>query len=93
MELRKLLLQSPEYVFQNNLFYQRDLAKDTSFEAIYLSLRDEEGRVYSDDVVRSLPDVPANHPLQKEWRMRKATLLRLMRYLRKVVKRKQITIL
>lgn len=93
MKLQNLFLQSPDFSFENNIFYQKDLRRTSAFEKIYLSLREKEQRVYADDIVKSLPDVPANHTLQKEWRMRKSTLRRLMRYLRKAGLGKQVTIL
>ena len=37
---------------------------------VYLRVRDKEGRLYPDDMVRRLPEVPADHPLRDEWRAR-----------------------
>jgi len=47
----------------------------------YLSVRRKEGRVYSDEIVSQLPNVPDDHPLQEEWRARAASSHRLARYL------------
>ena len=41
-----------------------------------------EGRLYSDQIVASLPDIPGAHPLAAEWRSRGDSARRLVRYLR-----------
>jgi ubiquinone/menaquinone biosynthesis C-methylase UbiE len=51
-----------------------------SFE-IYLRVREKEGRLYPDDVVRQLPLVPSDHPLHAEWQARAASCARLTAYL------------
>lgn len=48
---------------------------------LYLRLRQKEGRLYSDEVVARLPDLPGGHPLADEWRARSASASRLTRYL------------
>jgi SAM-dependent methyltransferase len=48
---------------------------------LYLRLRQKEGRLYSDEVVARLPDLPRGHPLADEWRARSASASRLTRYL------------
>lgn len=48
---------------------------------IYLCVREKEGRLYADDVVRHLPFVPEDHPLRGEWHARAASCDRLVRYL------------
>ncbi len=48
---------------------------------LYLRVREEEGRLYPDDLVRQLPDVPADHPFSEEWRARLASSQRLLHYL------------
>jgi len=40
------------------------------FEQEYLSLRDKEGRIYSDEVVVQLPFVSKSHHLKNEWKIR-----------------------
>ena len=49
---------------------------------LYLRVREKEGRVYSDEVVMRLPEVPASHPLRREWAARRASMKRLLRYVR-----------
>jgi ubiquinone/menaquinone biosynthesis C-methylase UbiE len=48
---------------------------------LYLLVREKEGRLYPDDVVARLPEVPAGHALSNEWRARTASLDRLTRYI------------
>ena len=58
---------------------------------LYLRVREKEGRLYSDEFVKRLPAVPANHPLRSEWNARAASSDRLVGYLGRF--RKRITIL
>ena len=53
------------------------------FEETYLALRRKEGRVYSDEEVRSLPTIDTSHPHFAEWRIRKDSCDKLSRYLSK----------
>lgn len=48
---------------------------------LYLEVRAKEGRLYPDDIVKQLPNVPASHPLAAEWRARDASSRRLAVYL------------
>jgi len=48
---------------------------------LYLRLREKEGRLYADDIVASLPRIPAGHPFAAEWRARAKSASRLTRYL------------
>ena len=48
---------------------------------LYLRVREKEGRLYSDDIVRNLPSIPASHPTAGEWKARSASASRLSRYL------------
>lgn len=49
---------------------------------LYLRVREKEGRLYRDDVVAHLPEVPSGHPLRSEWQARGRSLQRLQAYLR-----------
>lgn len=51
------------------------------FESCYLSVRHKEGRLYSDEVLKKLPNLPVAHPQAKEWAMRKSSAQKLYRYL------------
>jgi ubiquinone/menaquinone biosynthesis C-methylase UbiE len=61
------------------------------FEEAYISLRDKEHRIYSDEEVYLLPHVPKNHIHKEEWDVRKASCQRLTAYLQK--KKKPLKIL
>ena len=64
-----------------------DIKNDTdngsaeAFEKLYMQLRKKEQRVYTDDEVRSLPQIEATHPHFKEWLLRKRSCQRLIEYL------------
>ena len=47
---------------------------------LYLRVREQEGRLYTDEIVARLPEVPADDPLKQEWDVRRASLKRFMRY-------------
>jgi 2-polyprenyl-3-methyl-5-hydroxy-6-metoxy-1,4-benzoquinol methylase len=51
-----------------NLFISSEVEK--KFEELYLAVRNKEGRILDDDIVRNLPAFPDNHPLSSEWKMR-----------------------
>ena len=48
---------------------------------LYLQVREKEGRIYSDEILRKLPHLPSGHPLAAEWRLRAASCAGLVRYL------------
>lgn len=48
---------------------------------LYVRVRRAEGRLYPDEVVRNLPEIPAEHPLRPEWKARASSAGRLLRYL------------
>jgi ubiquinone/menaquinone biosynthesis C-methylase UbiE len=48
---------------------------------LYRRVREKEGRIYTDEIVRGLPVLPNGHPLHKEWQARAASASRLSRYL------------
>jgi len=52
-----------------------------AFEKLYMQLRNKEQRVYTDEEVRSLPQIAAAHPYFKEWQLRKRSCDRLLKYL------------
>jgi SAM-dependent methyltransferase len=51
------------------------------FEESYNQVRSKEGRIYTDETLRMLPDLPVNHRYYGEWTVRKRSSLRLIRYL------------
>lgn len=52
------------------------------FEQLYIGLRNDEQRIYSDEEVAWLPDVDENHVHKKEWKIRKASAEKLVQYLK-----------
>ena len=56
-----------------------------SFEQLYCSLREKEGRIYTDEQLLQLPGIEKDHPHFAEWQLRKESYLRLENYLRKRV--------
>ncbi len=55
--------------------------KFSRWEEIYLSLRRKEGRIYPDEVLKTLPIVQKNHPLKSEWKVREHSGIKLVKYL------------
>jgi len=51
------------------------------FEAQYYLLRKKENRIYTDDELLQLPRIDASHPYCKEWRIRKNSAGRLIKWL------------
>lgn len=51
-----------------------------TFTDQYIDVRSREGRLYSDDEVRSLPDIVNNHAYADEWHARSATLAWIVRH-------------
>jgi 2-polyprenyl-3-methyl-5-hydroxy-6-metoxy-1,4-benzoquinol methylase len=68
-----------KYKETNGVFYI-DEAKN-EFEDIYIKLREAEGRLYGEQLLKHLPDVPAEHKHYKEWQLRKKSANLLMDYL------------
>lgn len=52
-----------------------------AFESLYVRIRKREGRIYNDKALSQLPEIGANHQLYKEWRIRKNTADKLIKYL------------
>lgn len=53
------------------------------FEQLYLAVREWEGRVYTDEEVKQLPDISPSHKYYAEWQIRKRSANRLIKYLRR----------
>ncbi len=62
---------------EHNIPFRQEL----SFEEQYLRARKAEQRVYSDDIVRTLPDCDPGHPHTSEWEQRSRSAGRLIKYL------------
>lgn len=64
----------------DGVYYLTDPAPYAEREDRYWRVRARELRLYADDVVRVLPDIPRDHPLRKEWEARADSLSRLANY-------------
>lgn len=53
------------------------------FEARYIQLRLQEGRVYTDEEVSQLPRIASTHPHYKEWQVREDSSQKLIDHLKK----------
>ena len=71
------------FTLKEELFYQNGFSTLSHFEEDYVRLRRQEGRLYDDNTVGCLPDLPAGHPLYREWAIRKHTADALIHYLKK----------
>src|SRR5688572_14625431 len=72
---------NPRFHQELCLYYQTGLSEANPFEQSYISLRAQEGRLYTDDVVLKLPAINAGHPTAKEWKVRKHSADLLIKYL------------
>lgn len=77
--MSKINLLSTCY-FVEGVYFQRDLDKQEAFERKYLSIREKEKRIYTDEQVKKLPEIDVTHPHNQEWRLRKESMQRLVRY-------------
>jgi ubiquinone/menaquinone biosynthesis C-methylase UbiE len=64
---------------------------ELSFEGLYQQVRKKENRFYTDEEVAQLPEIPAEHPYSKEWKIRKRSAQQLARNLMR--KKKTLEIL
>ncbi len=74
-------MQMPDSSILTNLAIQGALQIDNSFEKAYIRLRAKENRLYTDDELNQLPDVPATHIHYQEWLIRKLSAEKLLTYL------------
>jgi len=56
------------FKIESGVYFSGELSP--SFEQAYLSVRQAEGRLYPDELVRQLPNVPPSHKHYREWKMR-----------------------
>jgi ubiquinone/menaquinone biosynthesis C-methylase UbiE len=57
--------------------------KAQAFESLYVAIREQEGRLYTDEELALLPDTAPAHRHAKEWQVRKRSCMELVRYLSK----------
>lgn len=67
----------------NNITINHTPTAEDAFEAMYVAVRDKEGRLYTDKQVAHLPDVESGHQYYKEWKMRKHSSEQLITFLKK----------
>lgn len=77
--LKETLFGNANFVFEKGIYQQVKSNRLERFQELYLQLRQHEGRVYSNDEVKRLP----NNSRKKEWVIRKASVNKLITYLRK----------
>jgi ubiquinone/menaquinone biosynthesis C-methylase UbiE len=82
MSLRDQLMQSPSLEFDGSIFYQKGFPRPSQFEEPYIALRKKENRLYDDEIVKRLPEIPKTHPLRNEWLHRKISLRKLVKHVR-----------
>ncbi len=71
----------PDSAILNNLYIPGIAMPDPRFEKSYITCRNKENRVYSDEEVSRLPDCGVSHPHYQEWQVRKASFTKLYSYL------------
>lgn len=72
-----------QYYMANDMLLPADKIVGNDFEQQYIRLRQQEGRLYSDEEVAMLPEVLETNRHKQEWRLRKKSAERLINYLRK----------
>jgi len=68
---------------QNGVYIPKGILPDTSFEKLYLLVRQKEQRVYSNAEIVNLPEIATHHKQHYEWSVRKDSCKSLIRYLKK----------
>lgn len=66
----------------DGVYYLSSPGKQEFNESSYIKLREKEGRIYSDEELRLLPEISASHKLKDEWNVRKKTMKKLVNYFR-----------
>lgn len=85
------LLAPNKATSDTDVIYMSDTEAYLHFENLYLRVREKEGRIYPDSIVKNLPHVERNHPLFQEWQIRAKSSDKLVNYL--AHKSKPMTIL
>jgi ubiquinone/menaquinone biosynthesis C-methylase UbiE len=66
---------------KNDVYFLSEI--DNTFESIYFEVREHEGRIYSDEEVKHLPNTSKSNPHKEEWNLRKCSLHRFTNYIQK----------
>lgn len=67
------------YPKPQNLYFLTPEKDD--FEKQYLKIRKQEGRIYADEIVKQLPQLPKVHPQYREWKLRQWNTEKLLNHL------------
>jgi ubiquinone/menaquinone biosynthesis C-methylase UbiE len=68
-------------VMGNDKIFLHRSAKE--FERLYIELRNQEKRIYTDEEVAWLPEVDESHIYKREWEIRKRSAKKMMQYLQR----------
>ena len=66
----------------NGYLLNENSSKESEFETLYISLREKEGRIFTEKEIPELPEVAPSHPHFKEWKVRKNSCARLLKYVK-----------
>jgi ubiquinone/menaquinone biosynthesis C-methylase UbiE len=66
----------------NGFLSESDALPVHAFEKLYVALRFQEGRIYSEEEIAQLPVITASDPHYKEWLIRKNSCNKLKRYIK-----------
>ena len=81
MSYRKYFKANSDFQLYQGLFNQIGFTANPTFIKGYLDLRQNKGRLYTDEVVLNLPEIPSGHSALKEWMIRKRSADRLIKRL------------
>ena len=76
-------MDGQHFDLKEGVYFQKGLPRNTEFERKYFPIREKERRIYSDEIVRRLPEIELSHPHCLEWKLRKNSLRKLLNYLNK----------
>ncbi len=74
------MIELPDSKKIEGIYFLSDDSCLQEIEKIYLNVRKKEGRIYSDEELKSLPELPSNHPWHNEWKVRQKSAQALLKY-------------
>lgn len=80
--LKNYLNNHPLFIKQADALYRQNSFSFRAFEKEYISLREKEGRLHTDQATRTLPNVPDDHPHRAEWLIRGKSTNQLVKYVK-----------
>ena len=74
MPYRNIEIIKNESIYELNRVFYLNEPTDENYktENCYLKIREKEGRIYSDDEVKMLPEIRNSHKYFSEWNIREA---------------------